>query len=147
MQEREQQRIREEEEEQKIALENQNPPERVKKLICSLVLESRQLYPKELEFVKMHIEKPAIRQQFSEFLNAFQTPRNVRNEKCLETLGEIIVLIIGVLQEEKDNQNLKELISIIHASQLLFTFREDSGPGGRLIKVFLNSYISEHEIW
>lgn len=59
----------------------------------------------------------------------------------------MIKVVIDLLQDEKDNQNLKELIAIINASQLLFTFKEDGGPGNRLIKVFLNSYINEHEVW
>lgn len=68
IQEKEQQRLKEEEEEKQIAQECMNPPERVKKLIYKLVVESRLLSNRELDFVKQHIEKPAIRQQFSEFL-------------------------------------------------------------------------------
>lgn len=91
----------------------------MKKLICKLVLESRQLSSRELDFVKGHVEKSYIRQMMAEFLQAFTSPRNVREEKCLEMLGEIIKIIIDILQEEKDsqnNQNLKEIISIIHVS-------------------------------
>ena len=62
-------------------------------------------------------------------------------------LGEIVKFVIDLLYEEKDNQNLKELNSIMHASQLLLTFKEDSAAGNRLTKVFLNAYINEHEIW
>lgn len=62
-------------------------------------------------------------------------------------LGEIVKFVIDLLYEEKDNQNLKELNSIMHVSQLLFTFKEDSAAGNRLTKVFLNAYINEHEIW
>jgi len=60
--------MKEEEEEQRIAFECQNPPERVKKLIYKLALENRPLTAREMDFIKAHIEKPNIRQQFSEFL-------------------------------------------------------------------------------
>lgn len=139
--------MKDEEEEQRIAQECQNPPERVKKLIYKLVIENRPLTAREMDFIKTHIEKPSIRQQFSEFLQAFSSPRSIRDEKCLEMLGEVIKVVIDLLQDEKEPQNLKELIAIMHASQLLFTFKEDGGPGNRLIKVFLNSYINEHEVW
>lgn len=144
---RELQRMNEEEEEKRVAQESLNPPEYVKKLIYKLVIENRPLSQKEMDYVKMHIEKPNIRSQFSDFLMAFTSPRSIRDEKCLEMLGDIIKVVIDLLIEEKDNSNMKELISIMHCSQLLFTFKEDGGAGGRMTKVFLNSYISEHEIW
>lgn len=100
-----------------------------------------------MDFVKAHLDQSAIRTQFADFLQAISSPRSVRDEKCLEQLGEIAKTVIDLLYEEKDNQNLKELNSIMHASQLFFTFRDDNASGNRLTKVFLSAYIIEHEIW
>lgn len=78
-------------------MENQNPPERIKKLIFALTVDSRLLTDKDFEFVKTHIEKFVIRAQLSDFLMSFTSPRNVREEKCLEMLGEIIKIVIDVI--------------------------------------------------
>jgi len=77
-------------------------------------------------------------------MQAFTSPRNVRDEKCLEMFGEIIRAVIDLLCEDKDNSNLRELNSIMHSSQLLFTFKNETN---RMTKVYLHQYISDHEIW
>jgi len=141
---KEEERRAQEEEEMRIALENQNPPERFKKLIYQLVVESRLMSISELDFALDHLQQSQIRQSLSEFMQAFTSPRNVRDEKCLEMFGEIIRAVIDLLCEDKDNSNLRELNSIMHSSQLLFTFKNETN---RMTKVYLHQYISDHEIW
>ena len=113
---RELKRMNDEEEEKRVAQESLNPPEYVKKLVYKLVIENRALSLKEMDYVKLHIEKPTIRSNFGDFLMAFTSPRNIRDEKCLEMLGDIIKIVIDSIIEEKDNSNMKDLISIIHSS-------------------------------
>jgi hypothetical protein len=36
-------------------------------------------------------------------LQAFSSPRSIRDEKCLEMLGEIIKVVIDSLQDEKES--------------------------------------------
>jgi hypothetical protein len=57
---RELKRMNDEEEEKRVAQESLNPPEYVKKLVYKLVIENRALSLKEMDYVKLHIEKPNI---------------------------------------------------------------------------------------
>ena len=79
-------------------------------------------------------------------------------------LGSIIRCVLDILWKDRESQSLRELNSIMHASQLLFVFREEnlkvvrtssSSSSGlvarqqstRSVKVFLSNYICEHQIW
>lgn len=89
-------------------------------------------------------------------------------------LGSIIRCVLDILWSDRESQSLRELNSIMHASQLLFVFKEEhlttkspltvsSQPSSssnssaalasshqsntRTIKVYLSGYICEHQIW
>ena len=74
-------------------------------------------------------------------------------------LGSIIRCVLDILWSDRESQSLRELNSIMHASQLLFIFKEEqmkkAGQAGnnsmaqttRSVKVYLSSYICDHQIW
>ena len=74
-------------------------------------------------------------------------------------LGSIIRCVLDILWSDRESQSLRELNSIMHASQLLFIFKEEqmrkAGHSGnnamaqttRSVKVYLSSYICDHQIW
>ena len=65
-------------------------------------------------------------------------------------LGQLVRVVLDELWRTKENSSLKELNSVMHASQLLFTFKNEAqklGSGTRSIKVYLSLYIDDHEIW
>ena len=77
--------------------------------------------------------------------------------------------MLDILWSDRESQSLRELNSIMHASQLLFVFKEEhlttksiaaqSTSSGalasaeshqnntRTVKVYLSGYICEHQIW
>ena len=83
---------------------------------------------------------------------SFTSPRNLNNEECLVQLGKTCQTVLNILWNDKENSSLRELNSIMQASQLLFVFRHETvtgmkGTQQRLVKVFLSSYFDDHEIW
>ena len=82
-------------------------------------------------------------------------------------LGSIIRCVLDILWSDRESQSLRELNSIMHASQLLFVFKEEhltksisssnssalTAAGAshqnntRTIKVYLSGYICDHQIW
>ena len=78
-------------------------------------------------------------------------------------LGSIIRCVLDILWNDRESQSLRELNSIMHSSQLLFVFREENlkvvksqstssanssmAQPTRSVKVYLSSYICEHQIW
>lgn len=67
--------------------------------------------------------------------------------------------MLDILWTDREQQSLRELNSIMHASQLLFVFKEEAlknhktgapntlAQSTRSVKVFLSSYICDHQIW
>lgn len=66
-------------------------------------------------------------------------------------LGKVCRMVLDILWQDKENHSLRELNQIMHASQLIFIFKDESlpnkGGGIRNIKVYLSSYIDDHTIW
>ena len=83
-------------------------------------------------------------------------------------LGSIIRCVLDILWSDRESQSLRELNSIMHASQLLFIFKEEHltksvksnssasnalsaaashQNNTRTVKVYLSGYICDHQIW
>ena len=80
-------------------------------------------------------------------------------------LGSIIRCVLDILWSDRESQSLRELNSIMHASQLLFIFKEEHMTKSvtsssssaltaathqnntRTIKVYLSGFICDHQIW
>ena len=75
----------EEEARKEIQMEFQNlePPERVRRMLYNLIIECIPFTDEEVKFVKDCLQYMEVRQQLSEFLQAFTSPRCVVNEECL----------------------------------------------------------------
>ena len=121
-------------------------------MLFSLVIESMPLSADDVTFILTQVETLESRQQLSEFLQAFSSPVNIENEECLNTLGSIIRCVLDILWSDRESQTLRELNSIMHASQLLFIFKEENvkamhGSTTRSVKVYLSSLINDHQIW
>ena len=68
----------------------------------------------------------------------------------MSTLGSIIRCVLDILWSERETQTLRELNSIMHASQLLFIFKEENvnvHGSTRSVKVYLSNYINDHQIF
>ena len=70
----------------------------------------------------------------------------------MNTLGSIIRCVLDILWSDRESQTLRELNSIMHASQLLFVFKEDNvkamqGNTSRAVKVYLSTLINDHQTW
>jgi len=123
------------------------PPERVRRLLFSLVIECNPLQSDDIVFILSQLETLEARQQLSEFLQAFTSPRNIDSEEILSTLGSIIRCVLDILWSDRETQTLRELNSIMHASQLLFIFKEENVKvvgSTRSVKLYLSSYINDH---
>ena len=126
------------------------PAERVRRMLFNLVIECVPFTDDEFAFVQDCLADQEVRFQLAEFLQAFSSPRCVVNEECLQMLGQLVRVVLDELWRTKENSSLKELNSVMHASQLLFTFKNEAqklGSGTRSIKVYLSLYIDDHEIW
>ena len=58
--------------------------------------------------------------------------------------------MLDILWSERETQTLRELNSIMHASQLLFIFKEENVKvhgSTRSVKVYLSNYINDHQIF
>ena len=119
-------------------------------MLYNLIIECITFTDEEVNFVKDCLLDMEVRLQLSEFLQAFTSPRCVVNEECLQTLGKIVRVVLDELWKNKENNSLKELNSVMHASQLLFTFKNEQqklGGGSRSVKVYLSVYFDDHQIW
>lgn len=101
------------------------PAERVRRLLYNLVLENQPLTTDDLSYILTQLENMEARQALQEFLQAFTSPQIIENEECLNMLGSIIRCVLDILWSDRESQSLRELNSIMHASQLLFVFKEE----------------------
>ena len=64
-------------------------------------------------------------------------------------LGKVCRTVLDILWADKENNSLRELNQIMHASQLLFIFKTESLPNNqtRSVKVYLTAYFDDHVIW
>jgi hypothetical protein len=70
--------------------ENMQPEERARKMLYRLCFESTDLSESEKQVLKESMTQLTVRIQVSDFFLAFMSPRNIRSESCLETIGEVI---------------------------------------------------------
>ena len=80
-----------------------SPPERVRRHLFNLVIENMVLTPDELTYILTQLESVEARQQLSEFLQAFTSPRNLDSEECLSMLGSIIRCVLDILWNDRES--------------------------------------------
>ena len=99
-----------------MEFENMLPAERVRRMLFNLVIECIPFTDDEVMFVKDCLLDTEVRQQLAEFLQAFSSPRCVVSEECLQLLGHIVRVVLDELWKTKENNSLRELNSVMHAS-------------------------------
>ena len=102
------------------------PPEIIRRLLFNLTIECIPFTPDEYTYVISQLGDKDVRQQLSDFLQDFTSPRNLDSEECLSMLGKICRTVLDILWADKENNSLRELNQIMHASQLLFIFKQES---------------------
>ena len=85
------------------------PPEITRRLLFNLTIECIPLTPDEFTYVIENISDAAVRQQLSDFLQDFTSPRNLDSEECLLMLGKICRTVLDILWADKENNSLREL--------------------------------------
>lgn len=69
-------------------------------MLCKLCFEGTDLTEKEKSVLNESMSMPVVRNQTTDFFLAFMSPRNIHNEKCLETIGQAVASLFDCILEE-----------------------------------------------
>ena len=73
-------------------------------MLYRLCFEGKNLADSEKEVLKESMKFSTVRSQVSDFFLAFMSPRNIRNEQCLETLGDTIKSMFNDIQNAPQSE-------------------------------------------